>query len=857
MASNELIETLNAIKLDKDTNLLPENIKSGVTVLGVDGTLESNSGVKLFSTVEDMQADANPQEGDLAVVYREEIQNMTANTQAQYMTFPETVTLPEAVTSSYYCMLRAIDTSAWFEGQVQFSATSFRFEGYGRTGRISVQYTSADGITYTRNSFSGNSGNLINPVDLGVVIGVYSSEEWNSNMGYFMQVNGTTFDGLFEYKLNNINEDIFHFISLPSITFDFNAEETDQITNLSYEYSDNQYSMTKVNVCLNKMNQDGLFKNTVSGFVYEGTDGNLYAYNAGGSSSSQYIGYDDEKTLLGLIKSGKTEIITYKLDLENGTYEKAYTITFGDNTLKYSSTTYNVSNPNNMNSIPIRYALVSHTITPNNTSFNVFCGNSTVAYTQNASNIDCRIVENTYTYATTQYTLNAPNQLLPGVIAYGKNGMVTGDGSVYSNLDQELLVTKVFGDVSEFKKISLVDGSIPNSNSIQRIVRSNGYEMLMHGNKICDGEQISDYSCVNNNTIYNLKGVTLITYDLNEFTYKKEDIVGMPSGYSFVGDPTCKYFHKTTGDIYTFIYNSSANNVKIVKLTGTTLTIYRDFGEYSNQSSVYQILGYDDMEQALYVSITGWYQTTLTRAIYKVTTSSSTTVKSIPSYTYGYSYAWETDNYLGLSLGGDTSSSNKIYYKPKGQSTWKELNIYDKGDQMVGSQLVAYELSDGNIAVGFGNNGHLVFNPNTNTEVSVSETEKIIDYKNIMYKDTSYLYTTQAIYTLDGKLYRTIYTDSRYHGRVDTHPMYVIGYSYTTNSTQTGLHEVFPVKMLTSDFDTTNSILIIRENNVSSTYRQLNDFNYDILRDKSYDDTISPEEYTTAVNTTEQILGNE
>lgn len=36
-----LQDTLNSIKLDKDTNLKPENLKAGVTCLGVNGTLES------------------------------------------------------------------------------------------------------------------------------------------------------------------------------------------------------------------------------------------------------------------------------------------------------------------------------------------------------------------------------------------------------------------------------------------------------------------------------------------------------------------------------------------------------------------------------------------------------------------------------------------------------------------------------------------------------------------------------------------------------------------------------------------------------------------------------------------------
>lgn len=39
--SNQLQENLDAILLDKNTNLKPENLKEGVTCLGVDGTMQS------------------------------------------------------------------------------------------------------------------------------------------------------------------------------------------------------------------------------------------------------------------------------------------------------------------------------------------------------------------------------------------------------------------------------------------------------------------------------------------------------------------------------------------------------------------------------------------------------------------------------------------------------------------------------------------------------------------------------------------------------------------------------------------------------------------------------------------------
>ena len=39
--SNQLQENLDAILLDKNTNLKPENLKQGVTCLGVEGTMQA------------------------------------------------------------------------------------------------------------------------------------------------------------------------------------------------------------------------------------------------------------------------------------------------------------------------------------------------------------------------------------------------------------------------------------------------------------------------------------------------------------------------------------------------------------------------------------------------------------------------------------------------------------------------------------------------------------------------------------------------------------------------------------------------------------------------------------------------
>lgn len=44
---HEINQKLNSIKIDKDTNLLPENLKKGITFLGINGNLQSKTEIKL------------------------------------------------------------------------------------------------------------------------------------------------------------------------------------------------------------------------------------------------------------------------------------------------------------------------------------------------------------------------------------------------------------------------------------------------------------------------------------------------------------------------------------------------------------------------------------------------------------------------------------------------------------------------------------------------------------------------------------------------------------------------------------------------------------------------------------------
>ena len=220
-AKNTDIGTVNSAFVNLDTQLIlsapEENVANtigltadkiikGNTILGVEGTAESGgstSRVKLFNTAAEMNSSTGNTEGDLALVYKNEQQNMPADMEVTAITFPETVTLPAAFTDSAYGRLRSVDSSVMFDGNCGLSKTSFNFDSFSHTGMIRASYTSEDGITYTRTSLQGDSGDLDNPVTLPTAVKVGGANEWNDNFGYFMQIGTSVFEGIYIYKNNS------------------------------------------------------------------------------------------------------------------------------------------------------------------------------------------------------------------------------------------------------------------------------------------------------------------------------------------------------------------------------------------------------------------------------------------------------------------------------------------------------------------------------------------------------------------------------------------------------------------------------------------------------------------------------
>lgn len=448
--TDELLTKLEQIKQDKDTNLLPENLKEGVTCLGITGTLkEGSSNIKLFETEEEMQNDSTAKENDLAVVYRNEIQNMTSDTQTQYITFPETVILPEVFTDSIYVMLHAVDDIIMAECQIRLDTSTFMFDEYTETGMISVLYTSSDGKTYTRQYFSSDTSDLTNPVDLGTIIECVDTENWNDNLGYFMQTGGMYFGGLYKYNINITDKSRVQFRSLESLQFN---KEQKLITLNDIKFPE-VYDFNLICEITNTIQKNEGLRMMQT---YLDKDNNVCALGikASWNTDLRYI-FDNDGNIDSLGATDLESIYFYKLNLNDKSYEFIKSSNATSKTCYYillDGTTEEITlNCVNISEFNMKSLLIFASTTGSLHCRIYVCGLSEGIYIMSLDNPNTSrysweipYTYNEYRFTQNQYNLTSSNQLLPNISAYGRNGNITGDESVYNNLDTKLMLNTLF-----------------------------------------------------------------------------------------------------------------------------------------------------------------------------------------------------------------------------------------------------------------------------------------------------------------------------------------------------------------------------------------------------------------------------
>lgn len=416
-----------------------DKIVAGNTILGVEGIATgggtvTTEGVKLFETIEEMQDDSTAEEGDLAVVYKSEIQNATASSQFQVATFPATVVLPSAVADYVDVMYRAVDDSVMFDCWGNLDSNYFMMDCYTETGSIRIQYESSDGITYTRIDDGEET------IDFGTEIYYYHSEYWNDAIGYFIQTGGSTFDGLYQYNVNYVTDD-------------YTAFDIDNI-----DYTNNVLNIPLSNIRIPNDVINGFYDKVCElegGRTYMwmvatcDADNNLYGYISDSNSSTIPDIYIDIPNKVGYIPSmdGSESSVSSKF-IKKYKYIAATKETVLD-TFNADYSVYNAKYKA-QKLIPDKYFLGR--IYKNNMSdpitlttirifgFNDISGDRITDIDMNISS--GKYHTDTYVLAPSQLTLIKADELLPGKIAYGKKGIITGDESIYDNLTPNLMFGK-------------------------------------------------------------------------------------------------------------------------------------------------------------------------------------------------------------------------------------------------------------------------------------------------------------------------------------------------------------------------------------------------------------------------------
>ena len=433
---NMLIENLNQIKTEKDTKIVPENIKSGIQIFDIVGTLGSGD-IKLFETTEEMNSDPNPIVGDLAVVYRPDQHYISESSVFTKLLFMKSVTLDEPVTDGYNIQMSPVHSGGYSEIWGYIGSSEAMLEVRTENVDYYIVWRSEDSLTYTIDEARAYIGSLDEFDDY--YAGDFREQihitSWNSLFTRFFKLDSHYLGGLYQYNPYDDTSRI-RFPLTSAITFDY---ENNTISNLQVDLTQvtDYYDLNKIrriisNICTTESLDSTWLK------IYEDNDGDLYATTFYDSLRGIY---NENKELVGWEQawSESESWVIYHLDLDNESYSISKTLTAQKlNTTCYCPLTTAKSRP-----ITI-FGIEQDSI------YSLDCITVIVAAPSQAiqeyTSYEKSLFATLYRYemADSQLSLTNSNQLLPDTIALGKEGPVTGDGTIYDNLDNSIVKSHIF-----------------------------------------------------------------------------------------------------------------------------------------------------------------------------------------------------------------------------------------------------------------------------------------------------------------------------------------------------------------------------------------------------------------------------
>lgn len=451
---SQLQDNLNEILRQKNAYLLPGNLKKNISLLGVTGTLDVHSDIILYSTKEALLADTTEPENEYGVVYGPKLTPLHDGMTASAIYFLDEVVFDTAITDSYWAELEIVIGGEWYWGDIYVSPGGANFQ----ICNTSVQYESADGLTYTVKDADASKVNtrIVLPGEV----------EFTSRYGKiddvvfaFFKDDDNYFEGMYEWK----NE--------------ADVEYVDTIVDMDYsgtsvEFEKSEHYVGDFKTSLENTLLDGLAAGTFDEYfegivVKDKTTDKIYLINP---TTSNYVEIDADTGDIYMAYGGQgASILTSKpykieVDIENDTvgekvyYTQSYSYRYTNN---YNYEAFKIGNISN---IELMYGLMCHLgsefmLTSEGVGVLKYDDTLNILVKVNANTTgytDWTITNNTFGpdsflgwhHVRTEFTITSPSQLLPGHTALGKHSVITGDGSIYSHIDLDEYINNTLNDVT-------------------------------------------------------------------------------------------------------------------------------------------------------------------------------------------------------------------------------------------------------------------------------------------------------------------------------------------------------------------------------------------------------------------------
>lgn len=397
-----------------DATATENDVLLGKTAYGANGKFTGTlKGARYYATEKEMYTDDTVEPITYGLVYSETNNPLKNGDSVQIMKFLQTVVLDTPISNRGGGQIMGYnpDTGIHLNLIVNYSSTEVYIQSM--EGTPNIRYTSEDGITYIKESGEDE-------YDLGGYVTVNDFENLLDIIGKFITKTVYYQGGFYKYdiyKENNIVK-----------MFDTRTEQlTSELFELPEELVGQEYGGHLAHAIIKTYHYDSNRKVNIVDTVdlvgplynnYLAKNGSTFCIVADGTLSGNWIKHYDFSLSNPLVSTDTLDVL--------GTYntENIYYNIPSDQHLIFGSAYTN----------PLQYVSSA--------------GGETISFTQHPMTWEG------YKIAGNQYNLTDANQILPGVQAYGKNGIVTGDGSIYDNLDMTKVLTSYMGVPEDIAKKS-------------------------------------------------------------------------------------------------------------------------------------------------------------------------------------------------------------------------------------------------------------------------------------------------------------------------------------------------------------------------------------------------------------------